>query len=164
LLERKKIKFKKEVVLLMLTASIFYAINGVIFKLIAINEGFWPSIFWGLAGHLVIGIWFLTFIPKYRRQFFEMLRENKAAVISLNSFSEMLFIVSEALTAYATLLAPVALVLLVNAFQPVFVFIIGIILAIFLPHISQESIERRVLIQKIAGICLVLIGSYFIGV
>jgi drug/metabolite transporter (DMT)-like permease len=159
-----KIRFKKEVVALMLIASVLYAINGVIFKLIALKNGFWPSTFWSLVGQVILGIIFLLFIKPYRRQFLEMIKENKLVVLGLNSLSEALFIVAESVTQFATLLAPVVLVLLVNSFQPFFVFIIGIFLTLFFPKISQESFYRRSVIQKVVGIGLIVIGTYFIGI
>ena len=159
-----KTHFKKEVVVLMLTASLLYAINGIIFKLIAIDNGFWLSTFWGFIGKIVLGLGFLAFIPIYRDQFVAMIKENKVTVLGLNSLSEILFIGAESVTQYATLLAPVALVLLVNSFQPLFVFMIGILLTLFLPKITKESIESKQIIQKIIGIGLIVTGSYFIGI
>lgn len=159
----KKIRFKKNVVLLMLGSSLLYAINGVVFKLIAVNEGFWPSIFWGLTGKIILGFAFLAFISKYRRQFLGMMRENKVAILGLNSLSESLFIVAEAVMQYAMLLAPVVLVLLVNSFQPFFVFIIGIALTLLFPKIGKESLIKRSLIQKLIGIGLIMTGAYLLG-
>jgi drug/metabolite transporter (DMT)-like permease len=159
-----KIRFKKDVVPLMLGASLLYAVNGVVFKFIAVNEGFWPSTFWGLIGKIILGFVFLAFIPKYRLQFLTMMKEGKVAVLGLNSLSESFFIVGEAVTQYATLLAPVALVLLVNSFQPLFVFIIGIALTLLFPKIGRESLTKKSLIQKILGIGLILIGACFLGV
>lgn len=159
-----KIRFKTKVVALMLVASIFYAINGVIFKLIALKNGFWQSTFWSLVGQVILGVIFLLFIRPYRRQFLEMIKENKFAVLGLNSLSEALFIVAESVTQFATLLAPVVLVLLVNSFQPFFVFIIGIFLTLFFPKISQESFSRKSVIQKVVGIGLIVAGTYFIGI
>jgi len=158
-----KIKFKKDVVLLMLAASLLFAINGVIFKLIAVSEGFWPSTFWGLVGKIILGFGFLVFVPSYHRQFLSMIKENKFAVLALNSMSESLFIVAEGVMGYAILLAPVVLVLLVNSFQPLFVFIIGIGLTVLFPKLGKESMTRSALIQKIFGIGLIIVGTYFLG-
>ena len=158
----KNIYFKKEVVVLMLTASLLYATNGVIFKLIAVDNGFWLSTFWSLIGKIVLGLGFFALVPTYRGQFLAMIRENKMAILGLNSLSETLFLTAEAVTQYATLLAPVALVLLVNSFQPLFVFIIGILLTLFFPKIARESIELKQIFQKVIGIGIILIGSYFI--
>jgi len=157
------LKFKKEIVFLMLIASFFYALEGVIFKLIAINNGFWVSTFWGLVGKVILGFGFLFFVPAYRRQFFSVIKENKAGVIALNSINEVLVIVADAVTLYATLLAPVVLVLLVNSFQPLFIIIFGVLLTLFWPKIAQESLLKKHIIQKILGIGLITVGAYFIA-
>jgi len=44
------LRFKRNVVALMLAASFLSATNGVIFKLIAVEKGFWVSLFWGFVG------------------------------------------------------------------------------------------------------------------
>jgi len=159
----EKIRFKKEVVLLMITASILFAVNGTVFKLIALDSGFWLSTFWSLIGKIILGVVFFVFIKSYRFQFIEMIKENKIAVLGLNSLSEILFIVSESVTQYAILLAPLVLVLLVNSFQPLFVFVIGVALTVFFPNIAQESVSKRNIIQKIIGIGLIIVGAYFIS-
>lgn len=160
---QEKIGFKKEVAVLMLTASVLYAVNSVVFKVIALDDGYWTSLFWSMAGQVSLGVIFLLFVKKYRHQFVAMLRENRLAALGLNSLSEVLFTIAEAATAFATLLAPVALVLLVNSFQPFFVFAIGILLTVFIPHIGRESLLTKHLAQKIIGIGLMIVGTYFIG-
>jgi drug/metabolite transporter (DMT)-like permease len=159
----EQIRFKHEVVLLMLTASALYALNGAVFKLIALEGGFWASLFWAQVGQVLIGLMFLLFISSYRRQFLAMLRENKLPVLGLNTLSETMFVVAEAAMAYATLLAPLVLVQLVNSFQPLFVFLIGVFVAVFFPKISHESIARHHLLQKGIGVLAIVVGTYFIG-
>ena len=157
-----KIRFKKEVVILMLSASLLYAVNNVMFKVLANDVGFWPSTFWGLVGKIILGIAFFAFIPSYRDSFINLFKNNKISVLGLNSLSEASFIVGESVTQYATLLAPVALVLLVNSFQPLFVFLFGILFTVFLPSVIKESVSKKQLIQKGLGIALVIIGSLLI--
>jgi hypothetical protein len=64
------------------------------------------------------GLILLVCVPRYRRDFLGLFRQQKVAAVGLIPLSRTLFGVSEAVTLYATLLAPVALVLLVNSFQP----------------------------------------------
>lgn len=161
-LGNSEIRFKGKVVLYMLSASMLYAISTVLFKLVAIDEGFWLSTFWSLLGKVVLGIIFLAFVPVYRNQFLTVLKSNRIGVLSLNSFNETLTILADGLVGYASLLAPVALVLLAGAFQPMFVLIIGVFLTVFFPKISQESLLRKHLVQKVSAILLIMIGSYFI--
>jgi drug/metabolite transporter (DMT)-like permease len=157
-----KVRIKGKVVLYMLSSSMLYAISTVLFKLVAVDEGFWQSAFWALLGKVILGIFFLLFIPLYRNQFLAVVRENKFSVLSLNSFNETLGILADGFVGFATLLAPIALVLVAGAFQPMFTFIIGVILTIFFPKISKESLSKKHLAQKIVAITLIMIGTYFV--
>ena len=159
---RRGMRFKRNVVALMLVASFLSAINGVIFKLIALDEGFWVSLFWGFVGQVMAGLTLLVCVPGYRRDFLGLFKQHKVAVVGLIALSETLFSVSEAVTLYATLLAPVALVLLVNSFQPLFVLALGIVLTLFLPRVAKESLGRMKMLQKGVGIGLMLVGGYLI--
>jgi drug/metabolite transporter (DMT)-like permease len=161
--DRRGMRFKRNVVALMLAASFLSAINGVIFKLIAVDKGFWVSLFWGFVGQMMAGLTFLVCVPSYRRDFLAPFKQQKVAVVGLIALSKVLFSVSEAVTLYATLLAPVALVLLVNSFQPLFVFTFGIVLTLFLPRVAKESLGRMKMLQKGTGIGLMLVGAYLIS-
>jgi drug/metabolite transporter (DMT)-like permease len=160
---RRGIRVKRNVVALMLAASLLSAINGVIFKLIAVDKGFWVSLFWGFVGQVMTGLAFLVCVPSFRRDFLGLFKQHKAAVVGLIALSRILVSVSEAVTLYATLLAPVALVLLVNSFQPLFVFTFGIVLTLFLPRVAKESLGRTKMLQKGVGIGLMLVGGYLIS-
>ena len=157
-------RFKTKVVVLMLTASFLYGATSVLFKLVALDVGFWPATFWDYVGRFVLGVVLFLAIPSFRTQFFLLLRENKVTILAFTSVSEILFIVGESLVAYATLFAPVALVLLVNAFQPIVVLALGLVLTLLLPRLVSESLTRRQLVQKVIGVLLVVLGTYFVGV
>jgi len=161
--DRRGMRFKRNVVALMLAASFLSAINGVVFKLIAVDKGFWVSLFWGFVGQMMAGLTFLVCVPSYRRDFLAPFKQQKVAVVGLIALSKILFSVSEAVTLYATLLAPVALVLLVNSFQPLFVFTFGVVLTLFFPRVAKESLGRMKMLQKGVGIGLMLVGAYLIS-
>jgi drug/metabolite transporter (DMT)-like permease len=160
---RRGIRFKGNVVALMLAASFLSAINGVIFKLIAVDKGFWGSLFWGFVGQVMAGLAILVCVPSYRRDFLGLFKQQKVAGIGLIALSRTLFAVSEAVTLYATLLAPVALVLVVNSFQPLFVFALGIALTLLLPRVAKESLGSMKMLQKGVGIGFMLVGGYLIS-
>lgn len=159
-----RIRFKGKIVIFMLTASFLYAISSVVFKLVALEEGFWLSTFWSLVGKVILGSFFLIAIPIYKKQFFAVLKENKVRVLTLNSINETIAIIADAFVGFATLLAPVALVLLAGAFQSVFVLLIGVILTIFLPQVSKESLAKKHIFQKVFAICIIMVGTFFLGV
>jgi drug/metabolite transporter (DMT)-like permease len=160
---RRGMRLKRNVIALMLAASFLSAINGVIFKLIAVDKGFWVSLFWGFVGQVMAGVTFLVCVPSYRRDFLGLFKQRKAPVVGLVALSKILISVSEAVTLFATLLAPVALVLLVNSFQPLFVFTFGVVLTLFLPRLAKESLGRTKMLQKGTGIGLMLVGGYLIS-
>jgi drug/metabolite transporter (DMT)-like permease len=160
---RRGVRFKRKVVALMLGASVLSAVNGVIFKLIAVDEGFWASLLWGFVGQGIAGLTLLVCVPGYRRDSLALFKEKEVAAIGLIALSRTLFGVSEAVTLYATLLAPVALVLLVNSFQPFFVFAIGIALTLLVPGVAKESLGGMKMLQKAVGIGLMVAGGYVIS-
>jgi uncharacterized membrane protein len=162
-LGRRGMRFRRNVVALMLGASFLAAVNGVIFKMIAMDKGFLVSLFWGFVGQVMAGLAFLVCVPSYRRDFLGLFKKSKAGAVGLIALSETLVSVSEAVTLYATLLAPVALVLLVNSFQPLFVFALGIVLTLFFPRVAKESLGRMKMVQKGVGIGLMLVGGYLIS-
>ena len=162
-LGRRRIRFKRNVVALMLGASVLSAINGVIFKWIAVEKGFLVPLFWGFVGQVLVGSALLVCVSGYRRDFLGLFRQQKLAGIGLLALSKILFSVSEAITLYATLLAPVALVLLVSSFQHVFVFVVGILLTLFFPRLAEESLDRKKMLQKGVGIGLMVVGGYLIS-
>jgi len=105
----------------------------------------------------------LVCVPGYRSDFLGLFKQQKIAAVGLMGLSKTLFSVSEAATLYATLLAPVALVLLVHSFQPLFVLGLGIVLTLFFPQVGKESLGRRALLHKGVAIGLMLVGGYLIS-
>lgn len=159
----EEIRIKRRVVLWMLGASFCATLNGVLFKWLALDTGFWPATFWSLVGKILMGPLCFALVPSYRKQFLHMFKANSVPVLSLNALSETLFMVGEAAMQFASLLAPVALVLLVNSLQPFFVLILGILLSVFLPAIGSESMTRKQLTQKVLGTATIIAGTVFIG-
>jgi drug/metabolite transporter (DMT)-like permease len=156
------IVFQRKVVLLMVGSSFIYALYEILFKVIAIKESFWISLFWQNVGLLLTGLFLYFFISSYRRDFHDLIRSNGSGVFGLNLANEVINTIAVALVQYASLLAPIVLVMLVNSLQPIFVFLMGILLTLFLPKLSKENITKQVLLQKSAAIVIVLIGTYLL--
>ncbi len=53
---KAKGRFKTRMICLMLGSSFFYALNAVIFKLVAENQGFTNTLFWDLSGKFLFGV------------------------------------------------------------------------------------------------------------
>jgi len=155
----KGIHIKKKVLGLMILASLMVAVNSVLFKFFAIELDFWTVSFWQYFGFFIFGLILLIFVKKYRVDFIESYRENKLSIVGLNLFNEVINIIAIIISTYATLLAPVALVGLVNGFQPFFVFLLGTLMTLMVPNLIKEDLSRKKLIQKIFFIIILFIGG-----
>jgi len=161
--EIKKISIKKEVLFLMTLSSFFYALNFLFFKYFAISAEFWTTSFWEYTFFSIFAFLLFVFIKKYRDEFISVLRVNKATVLNLNGVNEAINIIAKLSFNFASLLAPITLIWIVNGFQPFFVFFYGVILTLFFPHISQENITKKHLAHKLLAISIMFIGTFFIN-
>lgn len=157
-----KIILKKKVLILITISSFLFALHDTLFKKVAIIESFWVSVFWQYASLVIFGILILIFIKKFRKDFFAMFSGMGVKILSINITSEILYILGNLANNFATLLAPVAIVLVVSSYQPFFVFIGGIFLTIFLPKFVSEKISNKHLIHKLISILIIIIGSYLL--
>lgn len=157
-----KFKLRKGTIPLMLAAAFFWALESVIFKFVALEETLWRSLFWEHLMLTFAGIGIFVFARSYRRHFLTALRENSRGILSLNIANESLYMFGNIAFSMAYLMAPVALVLLTESYQPLFVFAIGIFLTIFFPKLTSEKIEAKHLWQKIIAIAVTGIGTYLL--
>lgn len=157
-----KKKFKLKLVALMIGACFFYSINAVIFKSIAVDEGFTTSLFWDMAGKFIFGVILFVSLKSYQTEFIGMIKNNGVKVVILNVINEIIGLVGEIATVFAVLLAPVAMVQSLTGLQPVFVLIIGIFLTLFFPKFAKESLSRNHLLQKIIGVVIVTVGVFLL--
>jgi drug/metabolite transporter (DMT)-like permease len=155
-------KLKWKTAVYMTIASFFWALESVIFKAVALEENVWRSLFWEHIMLVVVGIIIFIFIRKYRDNFLSAIKSNSRAILGLNVVNESLYMSGNILFAFAYLWAPIALILLVNSFQPIFVLAIGIFLTVFFPKIVVEKIEAVNLWQKIMAIVVTGIGTYLL--
>lgn len=155
-------RLRRKTILYMLAASFCWALGSVIFKAVALEENVVRSLFWEHLMLTVIGIGLLVFIRSYRTHFIEAIRTNSRAIISLNFLNESIFMLANAVFAFAYLLAPIALVLLAESYQPLFALAIGIVMTVFFPKIITEKIHIKHLWQKGFAIILTGLGTYLL--
>ena len=162
--EGKNMRFRAEVVLLMLLASLIISFSTLMFKFFAIDLDFWTVSFWQYIGFFLLGIFILIFVKNYRNDFLSSFRKHGKTIISLNILNESINITGVVVFTFATLLAPLSLVWVITGLQPIFVFLLGSIFTIFAPHLIKEELGRRAIIQKVVFITLMIIGAYFLGI
>lgn len=162
--EENKFRLRKKTVFFMTLSSLASVVESVIFKYIILEEDFWVSTFWYMLWIGIIGLLLLWLVKTYRKDFIYIIKNNSKTIIGLNGFNEILNIVGNITISFAFLLAPISLVLLAGAYQPVFVLIIGVLLTIFLPKIVAEKIKLKHIIQKVLVVVIMLIGTYLLFV
>ncbi len=160
--EEYKIRLKSRILFLIAISSFLFALHDTLFKKVAIVESFWVSVFWQYLSLTIFGLITLWAIKKFREDFLVMVKDTGRRLFSLNVASELLYILGNLTNNFATLLAPVALVLVVSSYQPLFVFIGGTLLTLLVPHLVTEKISRRHLAHKFISILIIVIGSYFL--
>lgn len=153
---------KKSTIIPMLGASFFWALGGTFFKMVALEENLWRSLFWETLMLVLSGVGIFIFIRSYRENFIAAFKSNSKNILSLSILNEFIYISGNVAVAYAYLLAPVGLVLLTESFQPIFVLIIGVMITIFSPNIIVEKIEAKYIWQKIIAIIITGIGTYLL--
>lgn len=157
-----KFSLRGNTIVLMSAAAFFWALESVIFKAVALEENVWRSLFWEHLMLMIAGIGIFVFMRSYRTHFLTALRENSRGILSLNVANESLYMLGNMAFAFAYLLAPIALVLLAESYQPLFVFAIGIFLTLFFPKLTAEKIRLKHLAQKLVAICVTGIGTYLL--
>jgi uncharacterized membrane protein len=160
---REKIRFNKSIFWSMMLSAVLVSIGALLFKSVALQEGFWVSMFWQVLSSAVTGF-SLFFFSKFRQEFFRIVKQGGVKFLSIGMFSESLGIIGDLSISFATLLAPIALVQVVNGAQPFFIFLFGVLLTWFFPKVAKEDLSRKILMQKILFIAIMFAGTYLISV
>lgn len=158
-LDFSSFKLNTKVLVLMVVSSIFFAIQSVLFKFVTEDYGFWVASFWEHLGLGLLGLLIFLLVKSFRTDFLKTLNQSGPTLLSLNFTNESLTIIGNLLTGYAIVLGSVAQVSLVASYQPVFVFVFGVIGVYLFPEIFEEDLSKKALFQKIICICVITLGS-----
>jgi uncharacterized membrane protein len=156
-----KIKFKYEIFLLMFASCALISLKFIAFKWVDIQASFWTTTFWEYVWFGLASI-FLLCIPWYAKSFFRLFKKDKYKIISLNWLNEIFGLGGIAIMNYVSILTLAGLAQLMNGFQPLFIFVFGILLTLLLPKIIKEKYSKTVIIQKILCFVLILIWLYIL--
>lgn len=155
-------RFKTKAVLLTLMSAFLFTFNGIIFKKITPENYFWNSIFWENIG-IILGGFFLFFISTECKKSFQwIMGKNKKTALALNISRGLISLVGNISIEYALLLAPVALVLLADSYEPIFVLIWIIIFNFVFPKIFREKLIRKGILKEVISILIICFGTTLI--
>ncbi len=157
-----KIKFKAKASFLMISAALLIAIQQIMFKFVTAPDTFWGASFWQYLGLGFSGVVIFIFSRNYRNGFLSILKDSGSKILTINIVSELVTIAGNSLFQFAILLAPVALVALMEPVQSVIVFVLAVVGTVFFPKIIKEDLSRKVLIYKIIAMNIMIFGSILI--
>ena len=160
--EENRFRLRRKTIFFMLLAAFFWALESVIFKAVALEENVVRSLFWEHLMLTLVGVLIFVSIRSYRSHFLEAIKVNSRGILGLNFANETIYMVGNIVTGFAYLLAPVALILLGESYQPLFALAIGIFLTLFFPKLTAEKITAVHLWQKGMAVIITGIGTYLL--
>lgn len=157
-------KFNKDklwAMFFMFIASFVLAIQGLGFKVSALESNFSTTMFYFQAILLVIGMSTLLLKP-FRNSFFHLMKHHGKKVLMFNIFNEISNSTANALKVYTLTLAPIAFVsAFQNSTQIIIAFLLGYLLTKIKPTTFDEDISRRTVRKKTICIIIAIVATIF---
>ncbi|MDP2789607.1 MAG: EamA family transporter [bacterium] len=141
----------------MMLSSLLYTLPIIMFKSVSTTDDFWHSLAFESLGS-ACGAIVLACVPRYRKRFFAAIRNTHVGTWAPIGLNELMDLGGRMALFFASTLAPLALVTVVGAIQPLFVLLIGLGLTVFFPRILKEDIRNKVIALKVAAALIVLVG------
>ena len=146
---------------LMLLSSLCIAASILLFRLVVVNQKFWPSLGYDIVGEGLGGLSLLLF-ARYRLQSRQELKKVSFNLGLIFGANQAIYLAGRALAYKAVALAPAALVAAVGGIQPFYVLVMGTALSVWFPSVIKEDIRRSTIALKVLAICLIFIGVWFV--
>lgn len=156
----EKVSLRLKTIFLMALASLCWAGESTIFKMVAIQEDVWQALFWENLSMSIYGVLALA-LPTVRRSV-KVVFQRPGKMIAISSANESLYILGNVAASIMLTMVPVAMNLLFNTFQVFFVLGLGIVLKRFIPGYESELTWKTVL-KYIVCISITAVGVYLIG-
>lgn len=161
-------KIRPRILVFMMLSSFFAALDAVLFRLVTEPKGdtyFWTATFWQHLGLLSVALsvaftaWlFAWYEQRKQTSVISVAFESGYKVAGANIMNEALTSIGNITQGFALLLAPAALVITVaEGFQPFFVVLYGLVLALFFPKLFGDNTKR--LGAKFVAITIMAVGA-----
>jgi len=149
-----KTKVNSMILFLIILTTILFALKNVLVKLGSLDADIYVINFWfGIAACLMFVIFFYKNRPKNKKEI-----KNSSLLLIADILSAVtLFILSLAIKK-----GPASLVTSIMQLKLVFVFIFSVFFTLFLPKILKEEISKKILLQKIVAMSIIIIGTLLI--
>lgn len=163
--EDRRIPRIKQSLLFAFGSAVTFALSGVVFKVFAkeLDNGYWRTEFWEYIGIAVFTLLLFLFVKTYRKNVLRLIKSRSKLIIGGSFAAEFFIVTGDLVLNFATLLAPIALVYVINSLQPAFVFLTLLIAGLFFPKLAKqmkkehEWYELYVVIMMVVGTGLLYI-------
>jgi len=162
--DHKTTDFKWKLVGFAVAASALIGLMNSLFKFAAVEAGVWESMFWRSVGAVLAGVMLFIFVERYRQDFHLFLKRHFKQASALNVTNEVLTLSGDTVFAFAMLSAPLAILQTMEAYQPIFIFIIIALLNLFGYKVITEDFSKQALFQKGIGFSFVITGTVLLSV
>jgi uncharacterized membrane protein len=156
-------KVDKETIALMLLSSAIIALVSFLFKDAALEGNFTATGFWGGIGMFLGGV--IVFVGRrpYREEFLVYCRDINRTDIAIQATNEVVDVAAMALQRFALIIGPsVMAVEAMNAYQPLFILLISIILAKSGQDQHKETLRGNKFYLKTVAVLLIVAGTVLI--
>ena len=152
------LKINLSVLLLMLWSCAFFTLGSVGFKQSSITLEIGDNFLWFFVGSIVMTL-ILLVKRSYRQEFHRLFDHKRSWLIPGLVASNVSGMIGRAFYNYAILLAPIAFIQTVGAFESTFVLLIAYVLWKLFRGLEPEDLSKRVLQQKVISIAIITTGS-----
>ncbi len=157
---RKKHIFTESIKYILLS-SVFFGLSYALLKLVYIEQGFVSGFFWTRVGTFVFVI-ALALIPGN----WKLIRKssNKSGTKAKGWFmaGQVIGALSFLLVSYAISIGPVTVINALQGVQYILLFILIVILSRKYKHLLDEPLTKKIIIQKVTAIILIIVGLWFV--
>jgi drug/metabolite transporter (DMT)-like permease len=167
--EVKGWRFKWRTFWYMLVAATCWATETTLDKIVVIEQSVPYSIFWEATAMVLLGISLWVFVPTYRNQFVGAWKNNSQSILVLMVSSEAIYAVANSVIKYAIAIKVVAVVLLLQPLQSIFVYLLTVLawaLLFVLSLLSSSFKARRFdwqnMLIKAVAIAVTCLGTFLL--
>ncbi len=160
---RRRMRLNKSVFWYMFLSSLFIALSSVVFKMVAKDSAYLPTQFCEYTAGVIIGTLLFLCNRSARAGFLDILRRHRSQAVGLSGLNEILNLGGVVAMRYAMFLAPIAVVQAISSVQAIFLLAVGVALTALFPRFIKENIGRKHLLQKMAAIGIMILGTVLLA-
>lgn len=145
----------------MMLSSFLFAVSLILYKFGVREIPFWHTL--PLEGFgMMLGAVAVYLYKNNKTIFIEETKRFTKNVYMLMTVNEAVYLLTRYTIYFAVSLIAVSLVNVLGGLQSVFILIYGVVLSLWFPQILKEVISRKVIVQKMVSIVIIIAGLYLI--